>query len=174
MRSLFGSLVLATVLASEVQAQGGGDRDRPQRYPTLRIEAEGQSGLRPVVAAPADATKTVVEERDHCTAPVHTPDLHTVRAGQRANCYDLDGWCFKRSTFDLRRPESTTADWIFVGTPWIECVRDNRGSCAWNSLGKEDRTDTVVNNIDRVVVHVYTSSRDIGLRVCARIRLLSS
>jgi hypothetical protein len=100
----------------------------------------------------------------------YTPELHnTLFSAYDSECHRVgDGkWCFKRTELIVSTPN---ARWVFAGSPQLECVTDNQGSCGWNRLGLLDRYFVVHQNPTEIKAYVLTNSRSIGVRIGALAR----
>lgn len=108
------------------------------------------------------------EERIIYGASYATPELHNV-VSDSPGCIRLgDGkWCFKPTILDVYVPNSK---WVFVGTPFIDLVKDDRGSAAWNVLGAPDRFKIILSNPDAIKAEILTGSRSIVVRLACRAR----
>ncbi len=146
----------------------------PQPSPTASASPSPcPSPPQPAGARPAsgeDYKGQFTEEKEICGAVEKTPELHNATcrsSGPGCECIADGKWCFKRTHLSVSTPNSK---WVFSGSPRVDCAQDNDGSCGWNALGAPDRFFVTQNNPTEIKADVLTSSRSIGVRVCAQAR----
>lgn len=122
-------------------------------------------------ALTVDSRGTYTEEREICGDIVMTPPLHNVICSDYGDqtCRCIDKWCFKPNNLIVKTPN---ARWVFVGTPRVNCAisPNNTRSCTWNALGKLDRFSVTLNNPTEIRATAWTSSKTIGINLCAMAR----
>lgn len=152
----------------KVSSEIGGRNNKPTANTKHNMQLENSSGK--LVEAMNDSSGQYTEERVIYGSLSTTPELHDKRYdGADASCHKVgDGkWCFKSTMLSIDTPNNK---WVFVGTPTVECVRNNDDSCGWNMLGSPDRTFIRVNNPHHIEVEVLTNSRSIDVRLACNAR----
>ena len=93
--------------------------------------------------------------------------FNAVETIKRVFCSIDNNWCFKPTRLSVSVP-STDGRYQFVGNAYINCVRDNQGSCSWNHL--ENKLRMTQNNTTYKEGYALTNSLDIGIQMCAAMR----
>lgn len=92
---------------------------------------------------------------------------NTPCAGLRSPVNGIYYDCFANAVF--RKYEFTVScdpGWHFVGKPFMNCLRDNQGSCAWNAFDKAtDRFYVTETKPDFIRATVWAGSRDIEINL---------
>ncbi len=112
------------------------------------------------------ALKSEPETRIAYGPSVVTHDLHNTNCvncnGARFEHGCFDKWCFGKHILTVH----TDAGYTFTGTPYVNCVVDNQGSCAWNNFaGAKDRFIITERDDNRIVATVYAGSRQITIQL---------
>lgn len=131
--------------------------------------AFGQVGYKPVPqkGKKKDYRGFYTQEREICGPTVTTPELHEATCSTGCECIADGKWCFKPSDLVDTTPNQL---WAFSGPAYVKCVTNNDGSCQWNALGKADRFSVSLNNPTEIKAKALTSSRSIGIALCAPAR----
>jgi len=72
----------------------------------------------------------------------------------------FDGWCFGKYTLTVSAPSG----WHFTGKPFLHCVVDNQGSCAWNG-GYTNRMIVTQSTPNFIEATVFIGSREITVNL---------
>lgn len=118
----------------------------------------------------ADYKGDYTEERLVCGETVNTPELHMVRCadgGPGCQCIADGRWCFRPNQLTMKTENER---WVFSSNAAIQCARNNDRACEWNALGAPDRFTVTLNNPTEIRATALTSSRSIGIRLCAYAR----
>jgi hypothetical protein len=126
----------------------------------ITLEGEAMDDKTEVSTAkedPSDSRWLKGETRD-------TPELHNVM------CIDCkprcDGkWCVKGTDLEVRTPNGY---WNFRESKKyvrIKCVKNNQKSWEWNVYPNGPRYEILHQNVDKIVVRLFTGSRSVKVRV---------
>lgn len=119
-----------------------------------------------LIAAKKRTLRSNPEKRIAYGPSVVTHNLHNT------TCVNCNGATFEHGCFDKFcygkhiLTVHTDAGYTFTGSPFVNCVTDNDGSCGWNNFaGAKDRFIITERDDNKIVATVYAGSRQITIQL---------
>lgn len=105
----------------------------------------------------------VVSQDTTCGGTVRTPNLHDNKCEAGCVCLGDGKWCQRNVSFSVSAGGARST----IHSPYLECIRDNDRSCAWNATGDAGRLQILSNDGKTISAQRAFGSRDIDVRLCA-------